>query len=222
MKSIANILLTWRKGRGETRQVVGIIKNNGSVGVRFKYIITPEQAEQIGFTTYTDFPDLKKEYSDNVIEIFGQRLTKSDRSDIQKYYDFWNIDEEHKTNKFYLLAHTQGILATDNFEFLADYMPTKKMSFTSEVCGLSINKIAVDTVSEGEELRWEKDPLNKYDKKAIKVFKGDKYLGNIKRVHCNVFSKKNGNKLKIKVKSIDKNGDRLNKLFVTVYNPQHK
>jgi hypothetical protein len=51
---------------------------------------------------------LSKEYTENVLEIFGQRLTKSERSDIQKYYDFWEIEPENKEDKYYLLSHTQG------------------------------------------------------------------------------------------------------------------
>lgn len=86
MKEVGNIYLTWRAGVGYRRYKVGIIRRNSTQGVRFQYLISKEKAAEIGFMPYTDFPDLTKEYTENVLEIFGQRLTKTERSDIQKYY----------------------------------------------------------------------------------------------------------------------------------------
>jgi len=241
MKAIGNIYLTWRKGKGHSRIIVGVIKRNKTNGVRFKYINdegndnddlnnsglnikkTKQKYSQIGvskalkegFTYYTDFPDLTKEYSENVLEILGKRLTNSDRADIQKYYDFWEVNPSFKDDKYYLLAHTQGLLATDNYEFLADYHPLKGLSFISEICGLSYNNIASDFIEIGEELRWELDTKNSFDSNAVRVFKGKTYLGNVKLVHCNVFHKTGGDKLKIRVKSLEKNG-HLNRVFIKI------
>ena len=131
-------------------------------------------------------------------------------------YNFWEIEPEYKEDKYYLLAHTQGLLATDNFEFLADYSPLKNLSFTSEICGLSHNKIPSDVIKEGDELRWEYDSRNKYDNKAVKVFKKDTFLGYVKIVHSGVFYKNWRDKLKIKVKSIDSNG-YLNRVFLKIF-----
>ena len=218
MKEIGHIYLVWRPRKGERRQIVGIIRRNSTEGTRFKYTITEKKAQEMGFVPYTDFPKLTIEYTENVLDIFGQRLTKSDRGDIQKYYDFWEVDPNFKDDKFYLLAHTQGLLATDNFEFLADFSPSKDLSFTSEICGLSHNKISPDAIEEGDELRWEFEANNKYDSSAIKVFKKDIFLGYVKMAHSKVFYKKGGKNLKIKVKNIGKNG-YLNEVFIKVYNP---
>ena len=38
MKSIGNIYLTWRKGKGERRISIGVIKRNKSLGTRFHYL----------------------------------------------------------------------------------------------------------------------------------------------------------------------------------------
>ena len=216
MKCLGNTYLTWRLGKGHRRHKVGIIRKNSAQGIRFRYLVSQEEATRIGFMPYTDFPDLSKEYSENVLEIFGQRLTKSERGDIQQYYDFWEIEPEYKEDKYYLLAHTQGLLATDNFEFLADYSPVKNISFISEICGLSHYKISSDTISEDDDLRWEYDRRNKYDNKAVKVFKKDTLLGYVKIVHSGIFYKNGGEKLKIKIKSIDSNGI-LNRVFIKVY-----
>lgn len=216
MRTIGNIYLTWRKGRGSSRKCVGVIKSNANNGVTFSYIREGVlEVEKEGFTPYVDFPDVTKVYSDNVLDIFGQRLIKIERPDSQKYLDFWSINNEYKENKYYLLAHTQGLLATDNFEFLADYNPVKGLCFISEICGLSYTDPSIDIISEGEELKWKYNKSNKFDSKAVEVYKGDFYLGNVKLVHCNVFHKPGGNKLKIKVKSIEKNG-HINRVFINI------
>lgn len=216
MKAIGNIYLTWRKGKGSSRKRVGVIKRNSNTGITFSYIEKGvHEAETEGFTPYVDFPDINKTYTDNVLDIFGQRLIKTERPDSQKYLDFWSIDPINKDNKYYLLAHTQGLLATDNFEFLADYNPIKGLSFISEICGLSHSNPPVDIISEGDLLQWKPDRTNSHDEKAIKVFKGSTYLGFVKLVHCNVFHKHGGDKLKISVKSIEKNG-KLNRVFIKI------
>jgi hypothetical protein len=216
VKAIGNIYLTWRKGKGSSRKRVGVIKRNSNTGVTFSYIEKGVlEAEKEGFTPYVDFPDISKIYVENVLDIFGQRLIKTERPDSQKYLDFWAIDSKYKDNKFYLLAHTQGLLATDNFEFLADYNPIKGLSFISEICGLSHTNPPLDIISEGEELKWKYNKSNSYDNKAIEVYKGDTYLGNVKLIHCKVFHKSGGNKLKITVKSIEKNG-HINRVFIKI------
>ncbi|MDR0574739.1 MAG: hypothetical protein LBG96_12040 [Tannerella sp.] len=216
MKSLGNIYLAWRRATGERRHRVGIIRRNSTQGVRFRYLVSQKEAANIGFMPYTGFPDLSREYTENVLEIFGQRLTKSEREDIRKYYDFWEIQPECKDDKYYLLAHTQGLLATDNFEFLADYMPQKDLSFTSEICGLSHNKIKADVIAAGDILQWEYEKNNRYDPKAVKIFKDGNFVGYVKTVHSSVFYKKGGSRLKIVVKSVDSNG-YLNRVFIKIF-----
>ena len=214
-KDIANIKLAWRKGPGYPRIIVGIIKRTASA-VSFSYI--PEgltEAKQYGFIPYTDFPDEKRTYTEGVLDIFGFRLNKAERGDIQKYYDYWEIDPEYKDDKYYLLAHTQGLLPTDNFEFLADFYPVKDLSFNSELCGLSKLLLPTDTLNEGDELRWEKDPDCPYDKYAVKVFKGDTFIGYIKKVHYRIFYRKCRSTLKVSVKSLNRNG-HINRAFIKI------
>lgn len=216
MKAIGNIYLTWRKGKGNSRTAVGVIKRNATDGIRFQYIDKGiMKARNEGFSVFADFPDTSRIYKENVLEIIAKRLTNSERSDIQKYYDFWEIKPEFVNDKYYLLAQTQGMLATDNFEFLADYSPIEGLSFISEICGLSHTKPMADAISEGEELSWRFNKKNPYDNKAVEVYKGDFRLGNVKLIHCNVFHKPGGDKLKIKVKSIERNG-HINRVFINV------
>jgi hypothetical protein len=218
MIAFYDIYLAWRGGKGKRRHKVGVVSRDSTNGVRFNYIITQEEADHIGFVPYTDFPDLSRRYTENVLEIFGQRLTKSERDDIQKYYDFWEIKPQYKDDKYYLLAHTQGLLATDNFEFLADYYPLKGLSFTSEICGLSHYQVPPEILKENDELQWQYDRNNEYDENAVKVYKDETLLGYVKIVHSGVFYKDGGDILKLKVKSIDENG-RLNRVFIKIFHP---
>lgn len=214
-KDIGHIYLVWRKGSGYQRIVIGVIKRN-AFGVTFSYIKDGlYEAKKEGFVTYTDFPDEEHVYTDNVLDVFGLRLNKSEREDIQKYYDYWEIDPCHRDDKYYLLAHTQGLLPTDNFEFLADFNPVNGISFTSELCSLTKLQLPKDILDEGDELTWEKEPDNKFDKYAVKVYKGDKFVGYVKKIHSRIFYKKCRSKLKITVKSLNRNG-HLNRAFIRI------
>lgn len=216
MKAIGNIYLSWRKGKGSRRNIVGIIKQNITEGVRFNYIIEGvNEAKKDGFTVYTDFPDISKVYKDNVLGVFGQRLTKSERSDIQNYYDFWEISPSYKDNKYYLLAHTQGLLATDNFEFLADYNPISGLKFISEVCGLTKLQLSPDLLKVGDQLEWQKESTNSFDQYAVKIFKDNTEIGYVKKIHSRVFFKNGAENLKIRLKSIEKNG-HINRVFIVI------
>ena len=216
-QGIGNIFLSWRPGQGSRRIMVGTIRQDDTGLTRFSY--DPggvKEAKEYGFAPYSSFPDTDKEYTENVLEIFSQRLTNSEREDIQKYYDFWEIEPDYKDDKYYLLAHTQGILATDNFEFLADYFPEKDLMFVSEICGLSHSQLPSNIIETNELLRWEADPSNEYDPYAVKIFKDDICLGYVKKVHSKTFYKEGNEHLVIKVKSISKNG-YLNRVFIKIF-----
>ena len=208
MKAIGNIHLIWRPGKGCRRISVGTIKKSASEGIRFQYNEKGvEKAKEFGFVHYEGFPDTSKNkiYNENVIEIFGQRLMRSERPDLKDFYDFWNIDLSKKEDKFYMLAFTQGLLPTDNFEFLADFNPIDDLSFVTEITNLSEAQIPSDKVSVEDILTYELEPNNLYDKKAVRVFKGELYLGHIKLIHCKVFHKTN-RQFKLIVQGVEKNG----------------
>lgn len=216
MKSISNIYLAWRKGKGFRRHVVGILRRNATDGIRFEYLSeNVSNALKDGFVPYVDFPDLTKTYTQNVIDIFGQRIVQSERGDIQKYYDFWELNKNYIEDKFYMLAYTQGMLSTDNFEFLAEFFPRLDLCFVSEICGLTHQNHPSNTVEIGDELSWIKESTNPYDKFAVKVYKESTIIGYIKVVHNRVFYKNLKGKLRIVVKGIDQNGS-INRIFVRI------
>lgn len=215
MKAIGNIHLIWRPGKGSRRISVGTIKKSATEGIRFQYNQKGvDEAKKQGFIHYEGFPDTDKIYTENVIEIFGQRLIRSDRPDLKNFYDFWAVDLKNKEDKYYMLAFTQGLLPTDNFEFLADYNPKKGLSFVTEVAGLNGAKIPSDKIAIGDNLNYQLEPENSFDKNAVKVFKGSFYLGHIKMIHCKVFHKTQ-KQFKLVVQGIEKNGV-LKRVFVKV------
>lgn len=218
MSKFGHIYLTWRSGIGKARQIVGVIKSNATNGVSFSYLPEAELkgAQNDGFTSYTEFPDLRKTYTTNVLEVFKQRLFKSERSDYKDFLSFWGIDEKHKDDTLYLLAHTHGIIPTDNFEFLADFHLTKDLKFVSEIAGLSFFKPESSLLRVNDDLVWEaKETSN--DKFQVDVFSKDgTQLGWIKKVHSKIFHKNGANSLKVKVKALDKNGV-LKRVFIQIY-----
>lgn len=215
MKAIGNIYLSWRKGRGSKRITIGVIKNNITDGVRFNYIpVKVKEAKEYGFVNYEGFPEIDKLYSENVLEKFGQRLIQSDRNDLKGFYDFWGVDVKYKNNKYYMLAHTQGILPTDNFELLADFNPIKGLTFISEITNLKEAQIPSDIIELGDKLSYELEKKNNFDKFAVKLFKNNYYLGHIKLIHNKVFHKSKY-PLNVNVHSIEKNGV-LNKVFIKI------
>jgi hypothetical protein len=207
MKEFDKIYLSWRKGAGHSRHIVGILQQTQDKRFEFSYDEAEvNMAYNDGFTPYTEFPKLDKTYNGNVLEIFGQRLIKSERPDIQTFYDFWEIEPQFKHDKFYLLGHTQGLLPTDNFEFLADYNIVEGLHFLTEVAALSKTNLPAHKLTAGDILRFEIDKENQHDKDAVKIYKDDYEIGFVKKIHCRVFHKAGSEKLKLSVKSIDKNG----------------
>lgn len=216
MKEIGHIYLSWREGLGKRRHIVGVLKKNATQGVRFEYLPKGvEAAEKDGFSPYTEFPDLGKIYNGNVLDFFSQRLIKSERSDISDFFDFWEIDSKYKDDKYYLLAHTQGLNPADNFEFLADYNPNSSLRFLTDIAGLSKQSLPADFIKAGDILSYYLEENNEFDNKAVKVFKGNLEVGYIKKIHSRVFHKYKGNKLSLLVKAVEQNGI-IKRVFVKV------
>lgn len=212
------IHLVWRKGAGARRVSVGILEKTSDDKHIFKYDANVAELQKTeGFTLYTEFQDIHKQYNGNVAEIFGQRLTKSDRPDVNTFYDFWEVDKDKAEDKFYLLGKTQGLVTTDNFEFLAEYKLTPNLHFLTDIASLSVNdpKLAKGTIQVGDILRFELEPENEHDKLAVRVLKGDLFIGYIKKYHCKVFHETGADKLSLTVKAIDQNG-YIKRLFVKV------
>jgi len=202
-RNISKIYLAWRQAKHERRIIVGELYYNKGTYI-FKYITDGvKEAAALGFVNYPDFPIIDKVYSDNVLDVFSQRLYDFSRTDSDEYFEFWDIDPKYKDDKFYLLAQTQGLLNTDNFEFLASYHLRKGLSFMSEIANISRNKLSPNLLKVGDVLNWKKEPDNKYDKNAVIVYKDSTEIGYIKRVHNLVFYDPRAESLIITIKDIE-------------------
>lgn len=217
MVEFDKIHVAWRKGAGERRISVGILQKLPDGTHTFQYVdnIDTLKKDQ-GFIPYTEFQDTTKEYTGNVAEIFGQRLMKTDRPDAKSFFKFWEVDTDKVHDKFYLLGKTQGLVPTDNFEFLAEYKLSENTHFLTELAGLSQYKHPKGTLDIGDNLRFELEKTNPKDPEAVSVFKGDIFIGYIKKYHNLIFHEPNADiKLKLSVKALDQNGI-IKKAFIKV------
>lgn len=117
-----------------------------------------------------------------------------------------------------MLAHTQGLLPTDNFEFLADYNPVPGLHFLTDVAGLSVKQFPTGTLKRGDKLTVKLDKDNAFDKEAVMVLKDGREVGFIKKIHCRVFAKPGAEGLKLEVKAVEQNGV-MKRAFVKVHCP---
>ncbi len=217
MRKFREIYLSWRKEKGSRRKIVGVIKRTATDGITFRYIKEGvEEAKKEGFKEYAGFPlNYDKSYSEINLDIFSLRLVPFERKDNKKLLDFWLASGV--TDKFDLLALTQGLLPTDNFEFLGKFNPTKGFKFVTDIAGLSHIELEKDTVKNGDKLSYvfesNKDAT---DGRAVKVFKGDIHVGYIKLIHDHIFKNVKGNKkLSLIVKEVDQNG-HIRNIFIEV------
>lgn len=219
MKSnyIRKIYLVWRNAKHERRIIVGEINYKNGV-YTFKYDDKGvDKAKISGFKNYPDFPHTGNIYTENVLEVFSQRLHDFNRTDTAEYSEFWQIDPKFVDDKYYILAQTQGLLSTDNFEFLAEYYLKRNLAFISEIAGVSMNKIPSDFIHIGDKLIWKREPNNNYDENAVLVFKDETKLGYIKLVHNKVFKNKRADNITITVNDIEKD-EFITRVFISIRN----
>ena len=113
-----------------------------------------------------------------------------------------------------MLAYTQGLLPTDNYEFLADFQPVSNLAFITKITGLTKAQISSHNLSIESPLRYELEPGNSFDNKAVKIYTENQYLGHVKKIHSKVFHNAK-QKLNISVHNIEKNGV-LRRVFIKV------
>ena len=198
--SFKEILLTWRKGPGSRRYVVGSIKPNGS----FKYELRGvEDAKKEGFTGYPGL-SINSDFQDS--NLFSKRIISSERTDTSNLFNFWEIDPIYKDNYLYMLAMTQGKMSNDNFEFLASFRPFKGLSFVTDIAGLSHSEFDINCLSVGDKLTYKLDKNNPVDNEAVLILKDNQKVGYIKKGHHKVFHMQKSENLILTVKAIS-NGE---------------
>ncbi|PRD51982.1 HIRAN domain-containing protein [Sphingobacterium gobiense] len=216
MAEFSKIYLAWRKGKGSRRHIVGLLERSEDNNVTFQYLPqTKDLVKSEGFIPYFEFQHLDKVYDNNVLQIFSHRLIKAERPDINNFYAFWEVDPSKADDRFYLLGKTQGLTASDNFEFLAEYIYHSNVHFLTDLSGLSHINLPKDTVKKGDFLQYTFEDDNQFDKEAVKLSFNGHEIGYIKKIHCRVFHQAPEQSLRIQVKAVEQNGI-MRKIFVTV------
>jgi hypothetical protein len=200
---IRNIFIAWRRKSGERRYIIARIKRNAS-DISFEYMPDFEKAKKDGLDFFFGFKDEKKLKPTEIYNLLSLRVMSKDRPDRNEFLRFW--EAEGVEDVFDLLGLTQGKSPTDNFEFLADFLrvKTKKLTFVTDLAGLSYLQLKSGLVKKGNILTYRIEKNNEFDKKAVAVYKGDLKVGYIKQIHTKVFDLKR--KLKLTVKAVDENG----------------
>lgn len=216
---VNRIYLSWRKGKGANRYLVGEILRQQDNSFTFHYIDDEVvKAKKEGFSYYPEFPNSGDSvtYSGDLQSIFSLRLMPESRAERKDFLKFWEASNL-SYDWFDELALTQGKLATDNFEFLGDYnYDVNGFRFVTDIAGFSHINIKPGDLSVGDVLSFERDSNNSVDPlNAIKVFKGTLHVGFIKRGHNRYFTNANPNRLHLTAKAIERNG-KVNELYVLV------
>lgn len=217
---LKKIYLSWRHGKGGGRFLVGELSRDTPYGdeIVFKYNKDEvEKAKNVGFLNYPEFADLEKEYRDNIKSAFSLRLMPKSRNDRSNYLAFWYSNIQG-IDWFDELGFTQGKLATDTFEFLSDFPKRyngKGIVFLSNIAGLTHLKLAVGSIQVGDRLKFELDPSNEIDKKAVKLMKSNHLIGYVKRGHHFFFHKIKNSEVDIRVTAVESSGN-INQVYYTV------
>lgn len=212
---VREIFLSWRKGKGGRRNIIGVLKRTATNGITFKYLKEgSEKAKLEGFKEYPGFPlNYENIYQENDLDVFSLRLIPFERKDNLLLLDFW--EAAGCSDKFDLLALTQGLLPTDNFEFLGLYNPKKDFKFVTDLAGLSHLSLERGSIQVNDILNYEIESNEfAFNKIAVKIYKGNKHIGYIKNVHNNIFIRTT-KRIKLKVKEVEQNGVIKN-IFVLV------
>lgn len=217
---LKKIYLSWRPGKGDGRFLVGVFSRGNSSGDDIVFNYQQDEVTKAmdkGFFNYPEFPDIDKVYRTNLKTVLSLRLMPKTRADRSNYLSFWNANVDG-LDWFDELGFTQGELATDTFEFLAEY-PKKYngigINFVSNIAALSHLKLASDCVTIGEKLRFELDPENKFDKSAVKIFSNNDFIGYAKRGHNLFFHKVRNEEVDIRITNVEKNG-KMNQIYFSV------
>ncbi|MCX6214658.1 hypothetical protein [Spirosoma sp.] len=211
-EAFSSIYLGWRPPTSEDRYLIGLITKQADK-LTFSYIYDEVmKAARRGFFPYIEFRDTSKTYDEYVLEIFAQRLTPKSRYKTSPVFKFWEISESILEDRLATLAFTQAMLPTDNFEFLADFHPRKGLTFITDLIDLSLLPGAL--LAEGDQLTWERKTSEDGLEQQIIVSYENQKVGQVKRVHSNVFNTYEGN-IRLRVHSTEKK-ESLRKAFVKI------
>lgn len=219
-----SITLMWRPGKGSRRIAIGSLsKDKVNGALKFEYSQNGiDEAKKVDshFVGYPGLPIDSLNFESSLLEeIFFSRLINTERNDARQLLDFWLVDPLRYSDKYYLLAQTQGLSFSDTFEFVPRYFKSHKNSFITDIAGLSRIPYDLSKLHIGDKLQFVLEPENEYDPNAVYVSHNMEKIGYIKQGHNTVFNRTNLLRIKLTVWSIVSIGD-INKLYVRVDIPR--
>ncbi|EIW19506.1 MULTISPECIES: HIRAN domain-containing protein [Pelosinus] len=183
--------VVWKDLNTRQRFVVGTLTKGIKYSFRYKKE-TIDKACEKGFNGIVAFPDLKKEYINNVLfPAFGTRLPDEKRKDINNILSKYNLENY---DSFELLKKSGGRSPIDTLEFIEpidlskvkENIKATREFFIAGVrhCNLCNDKIdnrctIKIPLQKGEILRLELEPSNHYDPDAVAVYKDNYKIGYI-------------------------------------------
>ena len=209
------IYLVWQEAEHGNRYLIGELIQMPDEKYLFRYLQGNDltEAQKRGFSCYPSFPDLNREYRENIIESFSMRLPSRSREDFKGFLKYWEI-ENPNISDFDLLSITGAKLPTDHFEFIDPHTEKRPAQFLTELAGFSYYIQSGEDVEElkrlqeGHLVQLVRDPANPKDNYAVKVLYNNKQVGYIKRGHARTIAEAlaKGKSVSSQIKHVDANG----------------
>lgn len=183
------LLLVWQPPLGQTprtRRVVAEILRTPEQQAILRYLTDSEDyilATEEGFQGYPAFRQRESEHSQGVIDAFMRRLPPRNREDFGDYLARHRIPTEPMISDFSLLAYTGARLPSDGFEIAPDLSGAHEpFDLVIEVAGYRHQKaIPPSELPLGDEVAFEHEENNIYDKNAVRVMYHGEKIGYVSR-----------------------------------------
>lgn len=188
------LYLIWKDDITRRQFIVGQLSKNGQY--EFQYTHEVEEAIEAGFSPLIPFGDTKKVYTNvELFPVFSSRLPDRKRKDINKILQKYGLEEY---DAYELLKMSGARLPIDSLQFIDPilnfdneferkfYMAGVRhyLGCDGEICENSI------PVTRGDEVFFEREPNNKYDANAIKIYSVKRQLlGYVPRYYSQAFTR---------------------------------
>ncbi|GAA0455556.1 HIRAN domain-containing protein [Alkalibacillus silvisoli] len=179
-KHAYELWLIWQNPQTRQRYHIGrLLHDSDSYSFRYEnsgYRRKLKEAMENGYKPHLAFPDINKTYSSNkLFGPFARRLPDNKRPDFHSILQDLGLPTDY-TNMD-LLRATGGRLATDTYEFVAPiFTSNSHFDFDFYIAGWRHydGDQIIHNIQPGEQVRFELDPDNEQDSKAVIVL-SDKY-----------------------------------------------
>lgn len=186
----SRLLLRWQaiysvEQANRTHWIVGELRKDRNEVVCFRYLSESNdfnEARRLGFVGYPSFSDFGKEYCKGVLDNFLRRLPPRSRRDFQSYLMSYSISPRARISDFALLGYTGAKLPSDGFSLvhpLDNAFPP--FEYVMEIAGFRHYKGPKMELPMGTILDFEKEPKNRYDPFAVKIYAGGVLIGYVPR-----------------------------------------